>query len=56
MQGLTLASLCLLLFALVGITSAEFGQLMVAKNLKEEYIVIGRNLTIEFTFHNIGDG
>jgi hypothetical protein len=35
---------------------AEEANLMVAKDFKEDYVVLGRNLTVVYTFHNVGDG
>jgi len=50
-------SVCLvLLVTLLGFSAGEEGRLMVSKDFKEDYHVMGRNLTVEFTFHNIGDG
>ena len=32
------------------------GYLLASKDLDPDYFVAGRNLTIKYTFHNIGDG
>jgi len=54
--GVSVCVLAMVMVCLVGFSAGEEGRLMVSKDFKEDYHVMGRNLTVEFTFHNIGDG